>query len=267
MVTYNANLIASQQEGFPEFFKFQAGGVIDYLTSWPVSLSFLGQTYIAGPIKRSGFTKDSQFAAVKLTIEAMLTPRFLVYIANHPIEPVTVTIYRAVETTLAQYAVVFKGEVLEIAAKGNHVVANCESGTRKVKTRIPRFICQSFCNHDVFDAKCKANPYTYRLAATIATVSGRTLTSTDLAGYADDYFTMGTIEHAGDYRLITKQTGNTLSLHTAFGADFLAGLSVYLLPGCDGAPDTCKTKFNNWIHFVGMPLISDHNPTVWGVGE
>lgn len=268
MATYDENLAETQQAGFPELYQFKAGSVIDYVTSWAAEITFLGRKYTPATIKRSGFTVEAKVSSTRLTIEAWLSNRFLRYVSSHPVEPIGITIYRAVEGTLASYAVLFKGEILHLSAKGNHVTGQCEAGSRKLRTRTPRILVQAHCNHDVFDSRCLLNSYTWRVAGAVSSVSGRTLVVPAASGYANGYFDMGTVQFSTDYRLITSHVGDTLTIHAAIHADDLgAGDSVYLLPGCDGDPDTCKSKFNNFVHYLGMPLMPNHNPTIWGVSE
>jgi len=266
-MTFDSNQAATQQEGVCDLYWFTAGGVHDYVTSWPTSISFLGHTFRRRPIKRSGFTTNLEFGTVRVTIEALLTPRFLTYIANHPIEPIQIQIYRAVATDLTAFALFFKGEVLDISAVGNTATSSCESGSRKMRTQIPRFVMQSFCNHDVFDSRCLLSQLAFRETVTIDTVSNRTLTSADASAFDNDYFSMGVLQWGTDYRLITNHTGSTLTIHTAFSPDFVNSTEVFLFPGCDGNPQTCIDKFNNLNHLLAMPYIPSHNPTVWGIDE
>ena len=266
-MTYDSNLEAAEQEGLPEFYRFRAGNEINYLTSWPEDLSFIGRTFYARSLKRGSFTKNTRFGSVRLSIEAYLTDSFLIYVANHPIEPVELTIYRALKSDLTDYALLFKGELLNMEAEGNHVNATAEAGTRKLRTMVPRTVNQSYCNHDVFDSRCKAVAEDYKVTITLGSVSGRTVTASALAGYDDDWFSGGDLQFIADHRLIMDHTGDTLTLHTAFGSDLVAGTTVYVFPGCDGNPQTCIDKFDNLVNHLSMPYIPSRNPTVWGVDE
>ena len=52
MTTYNENLAAQQQVGFPELYKFSFGNVTEYYTSWTENITFDGNIYRKAPIKR-----------------------------------------------------------------------------------------------------------------------------------------------------------------------------------------------------------------------
>ena len=271
-MTYSSNLAASQQEGTPSFYEFLSAGEYFRATSWSEELTFLAETYAPISIKRGSIAYDNEFGSVRTTINALLNDKFLVYIAEAPIEPVYVTIYCAISSDLTDYRTLFKGEVMSYSTTNNEVTMDCEAGSRRLRQRFPRVVSQAFCNNDLFDSTCGLNESSWRVTATIDAISGKSIQSSTFASYANDYFKGGRIQFGNDHRLITAHTTNTITLHHAFRSTLEAGDTVYAYPGCDGDPDTCKTKFNNYspsptTGFLGMPLIPSHNPTVWGVDE
>lgn len=264
-MTYATEIAEAQQEAMPEFYEFFSGGEFSYYTSFNEGLIFKSNSYAPTSIRRGGFSQDTQFGKVEVQISAAITDLFAQYIANLPLEPVTVTIYRAIKSDLSDYIILFTGTVKSVTIKDRTASARCESRSTLLEARLPRIIYQSFCNHDVFDDGCGLNEVAWRVTATITGISGYTLTSTSFGAKPNKYFTGGRIQFLTDHRLVTAHDGsNDLNLQLPFDARLGIGDSVFALPGCDGNPSTCKNKFNNLTKYLGMPYIPSHNPAIWG---
>ncbi len=263
-MSYASNLAASAQEAMPEFFDLTAAGECERLTSYPESLVFRGYTYTARPIRRSGTTLDTQLGSVRLSLDAVLSPTFRRFIANQPIEPVRVTVFRALASDLSQYVTLFSGQIRTVTIKQTLVHADCEAKSDLLSARVPRVVYQSFCNHALFDADCGLRESEWRVAGTVGAIDGSTVEVQGLDAFADGYFKGGRLRFGGDFRLVTAHAGVTLELQIPFDARLAVGSPVYAYPGCDGNPDTCRNKFGNFERFLGMPLVPSNNPVIWG---
>ena len=266
-MSYDTNLAASQQETTPEFYRIQIGSTVYYYTSYKTDLTFLGHSYTARSIKRGGFSYDTDFGAVQVTITASLNDLFRKYIANQPSESVNVKIYRAIKSDLTDYVIMFNGQVKNVSIEGHQVTATCTARSIYLEKRIPQIVYQSFCNHDVFDNDCGLSGPAWKVPGTLTAVSGSTVTAAAWTAYDDDYFKGGmAMTSDGDARLITSSTKSTgvLELQIPFDARVEVGVVIDAYPGCDGSPETCVNKFNNLSHFLGMPYIPSRNPVIWG---
>jgi uncharacterized phage protein (TIGR02218 family) len=266
-MTLATNKTENQQLGTPEMYKIETGSTIDRYTSWPSDVTFLGSTYEAKPIKRSNLSHDLEFGSVAVNITALLSNTFKQYVGNQPIEPTRITIYRALSSDLTDYIVVFTGNVKHVTISGQQVQARCESKSDYLTKRIPQIIYQSYCNNDLFDARCGLNAAAYKVTGTVSSVSGNTLVSSawnNGNGYPDQWFKGGRAVFGTDMRLIVDHTDDTLTLQIPFGSDVIAGVNVDAYPGCDGSPATCKNKFNNLLNHLGMSYIPSRNPVLWG---
>jgi uncharacterized phage protein (TIGR02218 family) len=118
----------------------------------------------------------------------------------------------------------------------------------------------------VYDSGCGLDDTVWRVAATITQVSGSMLVASAFGDYDNDYFKGGWITYGQDMRLVTSHTKSSASvtLQIPFDSRMYVGASVWTYPGCDGAPSTCKNKFNNILKFLGMPYIPSRNPILWG---
>lgn len=264
MTTYSNNLAKTQMVATPELYEFHYGTVFDYYTSFSEDIVFLGQTYTKASIKRTGFSMDTEFGKISLTIQTPTIPSLQVYIANQPVEKTSVKIWRAVYDDLTEYRVVFSGDVLRVAFKDGVCQASCEMQSHILTQKLPTIVHQSYCNHQVFDAGCGLDDTAWRVLAQVTGIASDIYTIPAASGYANGYFTGGQVLMGNDARYIINHVGSSIYVHVPF--DSRVGLNdyVYLLPGCDGAPDTCKNKFNNFSKHLSMPYIPNSNPVMWG---
>lgn len=263
-MTLDSNIAAIEQEVMPEFYEITSGNTIDRWTSFNQPLTFLTNTWTPAPFKRSGLSIDTDFGAVKLAVFAPLTGNFTKYIANQPIEPVILTLYRALKSDLSDYVVLFKGRLINVIIENGEVKAECESRSTIFSKKVPNIIYQSWCNNAIFDTKCALSEFDWRVVGTVTDITGSDYTISGLSSYDDGYFGGGTIQVANDFRLILNHTGDVANLHIPFDARVYVGSEVVAFPGCDGAPTTCLNVFDNLLNFLGMPYIPSHNPVVWG---
>jgi len=268
MTEFDDNLEGIEVEPVPEFYVLTTGSTVERYTSYSRSLTFLGNYYAAASITRGNLKQDNNFGITTLTVTSPITPSIAKYVPNQPIEPVNIVVYRSHIDNLDQYEIFFKGEIKYVQLRGRLASAQCEAKNKYMLTKIPNVIYQSGCNHDIYDDGCQVDPFLWRRSATITGISGSSLTfsfTDGLSAVAVEYFTGGRINFQNDVRLITGNSVlNTLDLHIPFDSRLSVGSSVYLYPGCDGNPATCNGKYNNLIHFLGMPYIPSTNPVIWG---
>ncbi len=264
-MTYASNLQESQMDACPEFYRFSYAGKIDYYTTWPVNLNFMGETYVAAAMKRSGLKADDKFSRVTMTIQAPMLDAFLRHVANDPVEATQVKVYRAIKSDLTDYVLFFNGYVLAIAVQDLQCKATCEAGSDTLESIGPTVIYQSYCNHVIYDDGCGLDSQAWKVTAAVSSITGATYTVPGLSAYGDGYFAGGYAECQGDQRLITAHTGNNVTLHVPFESRVGIGTAVDFFPGCRGDAATCKNKFNNFGHFQGFPYVPSNNPVVWAI--
>jgi uncharacterized phage protein (TIGR02218 family) len=256
----------SEMVAMPELYVLRYGVTIDRYTSWPTDITFLGNLYKAGSIKRGSFDIDSELSNTKIDIAAALYPAFLRYVSNMPIMPTLVTIYRSITDDYSQYAIIFDGKVMYITVKNKQVTAHCETDSG-LDIPWPRLIYESYCNHDLFDSGCQLDSALYRVIAVLSDINDSELTSTTFSTKPDGYFIGGWVDFGGDMRMITNHVGNIITIQIPFDSSLIIGSEVDAYPGCSGSPDHCKTKFltDNYNNFFGMPMIPSTNPVMWGI--
>lgn len=207
---------------------------------------------------------DQQLGSARVTVTVPFSDPLQKFISVAPLPSTQVTIYRAVGDSLTDYALLFDGKVQRVGMANKVVSAEC-SPSGKLSARLPHLVYQSYCNWTVFDCGCGLNAEDWAVPIYSVTVTGASLVSASFAAYADGYFTQGRIYYDGDWRFVTSHTGNTITLQIPFSVDLITGADVIAYPGCDGAPATCRTKFDNFLdHHISMPYIPSSNPVIWG---
>lgn len=265
-MTLATNKTATQQSTMPELYAFLTGSTWSRYTSYTEDITFGGDIYKAAPIKRSGISYDTNFGNVVLNITAPLLDSLNAHIANQPIETVHVTVYRALYSDLTDWEVFFQGSVRYVTIENKVARATVEASSEILRSKVPTIIFQSECNWDLADNDCALEYDNLKIDVPIVSISSLEYEVSGISGYADDYFTGGVMTYGTDMRLITLSVQSTqiLTLQVPFDTRVAVGTTVEILPGCDGSPDTCQTKFNNFTHFLGMPYIPTTNPVMWG---
>lgn len=263
-MTLATNQDAAAREATPELYRFSCGATVTCYTSYALGKWFLGDYYEPRPITHSGFTETEAFDPVTLKVTAPADGELLKYVANTPIEPTRIKIYRALLSNINDYELLFSGVMLQPSFAKNTISMPFESMAHIFKRRYLRYVYQSWCNHEVFDSGCALVRSAWRIAGTVSGISGASITVAECAALGDGYFTGGYVECGTDARMITQHVGSTLGLHMAFDSRVAVGTAVGVYPGCPGDPDICLERFDNRAHFFGMQYISAHNPVIWG---
>lgn len=263
-MTLSDNIQATEMKPIIEFYDIVHGSTVDRFTSYSEDTVFLYHTYVAIPIKRTNLSRDNELSVLQTTITTIPTDLFRLYVASQPLEPVTITIYRAALDDLTSYALLFSGVVNNVQFNGGQVQAVCVADAQYLKQKIPIYLYQAYCNHTLFDGRCAVDKNTYKVSGVLTYVSSTTLKAAIFATKANGYFDQGYVQCGDDKRLIIKHIGDTLTLQAAFDTRAAIGVTVDAYPGCDKSPDTCKNKFSNFDKFLGHPSIPSRSPVTGG---
>lgn len=266
-MTYSSEMTAGQQKSLPELFRFITVSENAYYTDYERELVFNSNTYSPATIKRSAFSFDNKLGVVKCSIASAVNDKFLEYIAYYPVDRTRVTIFRATEDDLTEYATIFDGYIQTVGFEDNTVTIMVEEKSTILSAELDMFVFQARCNHHIFDSNCGLDYINWKVDAYLQSVDGVTLISSDLLGYEEDYFTGGEVHYQGDARLITSYDNatGTITLHVPFDSRVSALMTVEVFPSCGGDPDKCIDTFDNYDNFLGCPYIPTKNPAVWGV--
>jgi uncharacterized phage protein (TIGR02218 family) len=263
-MSFDSEIVKTELSALPELYDFESGGaVIGRYTSYLKSITFRGLVYTPAPIKRGDIGTDASFSAPGVTITAPVLESFVHYIASQPRSPVKVTIYRVIEMDTGSFVTLFKGRIKTVAIQDRIVSALCEGGSHILTSRFPDTLFQSGCNHAVFDEGCGLSKEAWGEQGTVTAVSGASVFSPLFAGNAG-FYAGGILTFGDSASQITGHPDGHVTLHTPV-AGLSAGSAITVYPGCDGTPATCKTRYNNFDHFLGFTCIPSSNPVIWGL--
>lgn len=285
-MTFQADEESQQGSRPKEVFDFLVGTTHYRHTTQPVDVVFGGNTYAAGAIRR-GNTGASPGDQPEVLVEVPTSSALVVALRRSlPSQVASVTITR-IEASGASRQV-WSGPLAPLVMKGD--ISQIKIPTRFDDANtllIPSVSCSVRCQNELADDSCKALLANLIVTTTVSSVAGTTLVLTSVASADEptpptnwfqggalviggtittqviDGITVTRIE-GGEQRTITSQTGTTVKiLGPLYG--LTSGQTVIVAPGCDKFARTCRDKYSNVTHFVGMPNLSFVNPfeTTW----
>lgn len=258
ITTYESSI----QDGQPlECYKFVYGSTTYAYTSarFDVSLSVTSngitstEHYRAEHIRRNGIKPSSQgdSASVSVTVDKDNAVAAL-FKGTPPSKKVLLTIIRLHEQNHNAYDKVFAGEVVQGAFQDSECVLTVKMENWLTR-KLPNFMRQFFCCNVIYDASCRLNKADYAKEVYVDGVNGLVITAAELEGTTDDYYTGGLMHYGDDVRMISANSGKTLTLRYPFPTTPMGKVTVY--PGCDQRFRTCAVRFGNTENFSGCPYV------------
>lgn len=233
-------------------------------TSGDVDVSYDGYTWSAATINRGKITWDSDLKASDVDVKfTRLADAIAPYLAGTPLNLVAVEIYKLFrDQDPLEARQIFSGHILDVDVQGLSAVGRCAGIEYQLGNPLLTYFYQVECNHTVFDARCGLTAAIWQITPTVTVDStGRVLTAAAIGGEADGWWTLGTVTVGDEARMIVDHTGNDITIMSPLTG--FSGGSVTILPGCDGAVDTCNVKFSNLDQFLGFPFAPLDNPAAW----
>ena len=262
-MTYASEIAQTEQKKFAEIYEFGIGNEIFYYTDNDENITFQAQLYKAVTINRKSLKFDNNLTSKKIDISMKLTDPANRFIANNPVEIITVKIQRFFTHDHTAAKIIFTGEVIAASGKNGNAQLSCENRSILFKNKFPNIVYKTTCSHILFDGGCKLNSDNFKESGAV-TVSANQLVAAEFANRPDGFFDNGFVLFGEDARLIQKHVGDTLTLLQSFDSRLQTGLVVEAFAGCNHLAETCKNKFDNFDNFRGFPRIPSTNPTTSG---
>ena len=253
---------ASRYGGAPvECFRFAYGDDLYLLTSGDAETAIPQGVFQPLTMSRSEIDQSQESGAGGCEVRVPHDcPLALIFAASIPESTVSVTIYRGHRDELANAVPIFFGVVGSYALEGSEAVLTCQPFGQVLKRTVPCLSYQIQCNRCLYGAGCNVAMLMFRDTATVATVSGSTVTSATFDARADGWYRNGWLTNArGEMRMIVAHVGDTLTLMHPF-ADLVTGDTVYAQAGCDRTEATCTAKFSNLVNHLGWARVPSKNP-------
>lgn len=129
--------------------------------------------------------------------------------------------------------------------------------------KIPKRIIQSACPWSFGDSNCAVSGGVAAYTQAFTAKSGSTqslLTPVSAFVQAAGYFSQGVVKcvtgaNAGWFQTVKTHAGGNLQTVLPFFFPVTAGDTFSVVAGCDKSTATCASKFNNMVHYGGMPNV------------
>lgn len=269
----------STERGQPvELYKFIFGANVgnEYrYTNAETDITFDGDVYTALPTERDQIaTKgrgDSREISIEVPKSSAVSELFRIF---PPGRVVNVIIYQghipnpddpldwSADTN---FGVIWTGRVLEASRKNNTTVLSCENSEAGMKRVGLRRHYQWACPLVLYGARCKADKAAATRAATVAAISGNSVTLDPgwEGGNTARDFLGGLFEWDSslgrEYRTIIGASGDTLKLN-ATTSELAVSDAVDVILGCPHTLAGCRDIHDNAVNYGGQPWIPLKNP-------
>lgn len=254
-------------DGAPQrLYLFQRGTQTWCYTSGDRDVPHLARTYkaIVGGIADDGIRQTGQAQAdlLQITAPADLEVAQL-YRSLPPSADVSITVF-ALHRDAADYVVIWSGSVRSVKWPSvDRCAISCATLAASLESTGLRLSWDRACPHALYTVACGVNAAAWRVASSVQSMTGASVTNGALAAYPAGYFTGGYVEWdlpggERERRGIERHTAGTLFLlgGTA-GISLGAALQVY--PGCAQTTTACKA-FSNLANFGGIPHLAGTSP-------
>ncbi|MEM8493219.1 MAG: phage BR0599 family protein [Pseudomonadota bacterium] len=257
----------SVQDGNPVYkFAFTVGATVYRYTSASYDITDPNGTYTAESISMTNViaTNELNKGVVQVTLPRDNTLAGL-FLGKVPEVATSLSIFRGhIPTETGD--LYWRGRVTSPDPSGDTVTLNCENIFTSRQRVGLRARYQKPCRHGLYTTECGVVRSSFGVAASINTISGRTITINALSVSPEldaTYFSGGIVElSTGELRTIESQNGLVLTLLYPFN-DLTSGspeVSCTLFPGCNRTTDHCKNRFNNLPNHGGFPHFPAKNP-------
>lgn len=256
------NLFKSKKD----LFEFRHGTKTWFFTSSAKAVNYGGNTYFPYVVNRSNI-EDEDIDKTEVEVSFPFPQQILnddgddfqqTFIDKIYFESVTLIILELYKNeTLA----IFNGRVTQpkFNTDENLMTLICSTAetyqTRSILTR--KF--QKTCSNKIYDRFCGLNFDDWTINGTVTSISGTEITFSSASTLPDGYFDRGLIMLDGVFTQILKSAGNKLILYRKHKG-LKVGDVIKIAPSCDQTRNSCKTKFNNYLRFMGFPDMPQSNP-------
>lgn len=262
--TYESSAAASRPV---ELISFAIGSTTYRYTTGPLALDLGGYTYRPEGITRSAVVLGATAHDQTLEVVVPATNAFAaLYIDIVPPEQATCTVLRLQRPEVPTFnttSLMFKGRVkaVKFLKDGSTASIGVQSLEASLNKQMGAYTYQGPCNHQLYSARCGADPVEHTHTGTVTTVSGATITVTGLNS-SGIMMTGGHVKPttAADFRMVVSQAGDVLTLLLPFHSSPL-GIDVDCVAGCDhDVNGDCGDVFDNVLRFGGFGFMPLKNP-------
>ena len=172
--------------------------------------------------------------------------------------------YAELYVFMINYADTSQGIVQLISGNLGEITVDEYAGTfafRSLSDKLQNTTGRSYdyrCNAQLGDARCGVTLATYTFTGTVTSVTDQGKFTDTGKVEADGYYNYGTVEFTsglnnGWIREVKAFSSGQFTLFEPTPYVIAVGDTYSAIAGCDGFPDACKTKFDNYVNNRGFP--------------
>lgn len=266
----------SNFDGVPvRLYEISYGGDAWRYNSSDRNLTVGGVEYVACAISDDGFDQSGEATSETLSITC---PASLEIVRRYRGTPPSSTILVRVRELhyddvgyiaggLTSVPIVWQGELTGVREQDSATaILTANMLTISFKRGGLRLSWQRQCPHFVYDSNCRLNKASFAVAVTGTINATKITVSTDISGYAANYFDGGFVEWTDpvtgtkEMRGIELQEGSVLNLLGTIDNIEGTSASFKIYPGCRRTIDYCQSVFNNHANYGGVPHLPGRSP-------
>ncbi|WP_441561963.1 DUF2163 domain-containing protein [Colibacter massiliensis] len=246
-------------------------GLSYYWADTDVNVTYGGNVYRGdGPvITRNKTSTRSEVSVDKLTISISCDKKdtiggvpLMAVAHNGGLDGSTLNLKRAfftAEGVLIDAVDLFTGIVEVRQGGGLTLQLDIKSVVQKLNVDFPNKRYYPQCPYCIYSSECGVKIEQYRKRVKVTAVTGTNTIAVNTT-FADGYYNAGGIEWlsgplAGQSTQIMSSAANWIIYMSPSNTQPVAGNEAYVYPGCDKTPETCRSKFNNFLRNRATPYV------------
>lgn len=240
-------------------------GTVNRITTKRGGYTYGGNTYTEAALRHSNIRQTQMIGRAEMSLVFARTNALAQTIRDtlNSIET-RVTIRSGDENDPDQEFVTrFDGRIVATRPNLTAIDLVCENRFTAFRRKAISAVMQRPCRYALYFGGCGLDREDYYLDGTATAYTGETITVTEAAAQADDYYSGGLLRYNGREQMIVRHTGSTLRMigpvdGLATEIASIGTAPVEIAPGCNRALSDCDLKFGNSINYGGFHLMTDN---------
>lgn len=251
-------------------YEFIYKGINYYLTNYDSKINYFGLEYIPVPIKHSEIDPTTGEINIELSISNNFLKQFFTAAPSVTLGVKITRVVGEVDFISDKNSyVVYSGYVSAFQFTGNQVSISCIANGINESNKLPKHMCQHYCNWKLYGMPCGINKEDFKENGTIYSFNyNQKIIIINGVLSANKLFNGSLLYQAYEYKIL-KATVNlderTILYMVDMPLELEQGKDITVYFGCRKTTADCATIFDNLHNFGGMPYISDKNLGVDGV--
>lgn len=250
-----------------EFYHFGLGPAVWRFTSADIDVTYLGEVYVSGQLKRSRIVWSGDLAQQHVTIKVPIGSPLAQAWTRFPAGASGSVRIFAQHRGAGDVTPLFGGRYVNFKFRGPDCELRFDSILTQRREQGLRRTASPHCPHTLYDTaafSCGIAKAGFKTSFAADAVSGVNVSGAPLAAHPDGYYAGGLLEYLRadgvlERRSIDTHVVNTVVLRAPIDG-LIAGETVDVYPGCDHSLQTCNDKFANSANYGGLPFIPEVNP-------